>query len=53
VAIKALNDDVPDPRNDVHYGLLVAPGLTSSHLDHWRASERWAVRGAAPLFERV
>ena len=37
---EVFNDDVPDPRNDVHYDLLVADraGTHLTQLDHWHAS---------------
>jgi hypothetical protein len=50
------NDDVPDPRNDVHVDVLVAtgPDLIPLTLVTGTPSERRAARAAlAPLFEQV
>lgn len=49
-------DGVPDPRNEVHYDLIVAagPGLVSTELVAGTKAERRAARAAlAPHFEAV
>jgi hypothetical protein len=49
-------DDVPDPRNDVHYDLIVAagPGLIPEEIGADDKSARRAARARlAPHFERV
>jgi hypothetical protein len=49
-------DDVPDPRNSVHYDLVVAagPGVIPPSLITGTPAERRAARaGLRPAFERI
>lgn len=53
---EVFNDGVPDPRNEVHYDLIVAagPGLIPTTLVSGTPAERRAARAeAAPPFERA